>query len=181
MALINLVALRLENLRRRFVTLVERMQAGTLRKLPEPAQGPARKSFGQASRPNPLAEHGVRERWGWVTHLARQSYAAELERLLGDPEMQAMIAAEPRRMGRLLRPLCRMLGVHDMPDLLKLPSQQDVETVDWAAVAKMVEAEKAARAAGLPPPVWPQPPRPAPIRKPPFRFYLTTNGPPLPA
>ncbi|HEX3348989.1 MAG TPA: hypothetical protein VHS58_12910, partial [Acetobacteraceae bacterium] len=93
-----------------------------------------------------------------------------------------MIAAEPRRMGRILRSLCRMLGVSEIPDLLKLPSQADVVTVDWAAVRTMMEAEKAAQAAGLPPPVWPQPPRPTRRSKhpfPPFRFYITSHGPPL--
>jgi hypothetical protein len=69
-----------------------------------------------------------------------------------------------------------MLGVSEIPDLLRLPSQADVVTVDWAAHAKLVEAEKAATAAGLPPPVWPQPAR---TRKAPFRFYLTRYGQPL--
>ncbi|HEX3346785.1 MAG TPA: hypothetical protein VHS58_01630, partial [Acetobacteraceae bacterium] len=120
-------------------------------------------------------------RWGWVVNIACRN-GDELQRLLEDPEMQATIAAEPRRMGRILRPLCRMLGVSEIPDLLKLPSQADVVTVDWAAVRTMVEAEKAAQAAGLPPPVWPQPPRAARRSKhpfPPFRFYITSHGPPL--
>jgi hypothetical protein len=81
-------------------------------------------------------------------------------------------------MGRILRPLCRMLGVGEIPDLLRLPSQADVVTVDWAAHARMVEAEKAATAACLPPPVWPQPPFTG-TRKLPFRFYLTRYGQPL--
>ncbi|HEX3348258.1 MAG TPA: hypothetical protein VHS58_09185 [Acetobacteraceae bacterium] len=182
--LLNLIALRLQNLRRRFVTLVERIQAGTLRKLPEPGTAPKRKraaaSAERKPRPNLLAQHDVVERWGWVIGLACRN-GDELGRLLEDPEMQAMIAAEPRRMGRILRPLCRILGVYDMPDLLKLPSQVDVVTVDWAPVRVVIAAEKAARAAGLPAPVWPEPPRPArkPRRPfPPFRFYITADGPP---
>jgi hypothetical protein len=127
---------------------------------------------------NPLAEYGVRESWGWVTRIAREYHGNELERLLEDPEMQARIAAEPRRMGRILRPLCRMLGVGEIPDLLRLPSQADVVTVDWAAHARMVEAEKAATAAGLPPPPWDPPPFTG-TRDRPFRFYLTRYRQPL--
>ncbi|HEX3351036.1 MAG TPA: hypothetical protein VHS58_23320 [Acetobacteraceae bacterium] len=180
-ALLNLIALRLQNLRRRFVTLVERIQAGTLRKLPEPgtarARKPAARSAERKRRPNLLAGYGVREVWGWVVNIACRN-GDELQRLLEDPEMQAMIAAEPRRMGRILRPLCRMLGVGEIPDLLRLPSQADVVTVDWAAHARMVEAEKAATAAGLPPPPWDPPPFTG-TRDRPFRFYLTRYGQPL--
>ncbi|HEX3349086.1 MAG TPA: hypothetical protein VHS58_13400, partial [Acetobacteraceae bacterium] len=137
---IALLDLRLNNLRRRFLALVERIQAGTLRKLPEPGAARKRKPAAQSAerqpRPNPLAAYGVRESWGWVTRIAREYHGNELERLLEDPEMQARIAAEPRRMGRILRPLCRMLGVGEIPDLLRLPSQADVVTVDWAAHAR---------------------------------------------
>ncbi|HEX3347275.1 MAG TPA: hypothetical protein VHS58_04135 [Acetobacteraceae bacterium] len=182
-ALLALICARLSNLRHRFVSLFERMQAGTLPKLPEPGQAPKRKRAATSAALKPDPEHRVRESWGWLVNIARHHALAsreELQRLLDDKETQAMIAAEPRRMGRLLRPLCRMFGVDDMPDLLRLPSQAHVVTVDWAAVAKMVDAEKAAHAAGLPPPVWPQPPQPARIRKqPPFRFYITSHGPPL--
>ena len=180
-ALISLVHMRLNNLRRRFLALLERIQAGTLRKLPEPGQGRRRKPSARKLRPNLLAQYGVKDRWGWVVNIACRN-GDELQALLEDPEMQAMIAAEPRRMGRILRPVCRMLGVSEIPDLLRLPSQADVVTVDWAAHAKMVAAEKAATAAGLPPPVWPQPPRAARRSKhpfPPFRFYITSHGPPL--
>ncbi|HEX3348531.1 MAG TPA: hypothetical protein VHS58_10585, partial [Acetobacteraceae bacterium] len=176
-ALINLVHMRLDSLRRRFLGLLACIEAGTLRKLPEPGQGRTRKPSARKARPNPLAEYGVRETWGWVTRIAREYHGNELERLLEDPEMQARIAAEPRRMGRILRPLCGMLGVGEIPDLLRLPSQADVVTVDWAAHARMVAAEKAATTAGLPPP-WEPPPFTG-TRDRPFRFYLTRYGQPL--
>jgi hypothetical protein len=64
-----------------------------------------------------------------------------------------------------------MLGVGEIPDLLRLPSQADVVTIDWAAHARMVEAEKAATAAGLPPFTG--------TRDRPFRFYLTRYRHPL--
>jgi hypothetical protein len=42
----------------------------------------------------------------------------------------------------------------------------------------MVAAEKAATAAGLPPPPWDPPPFTG-TRDRPFRFYVTSHGPPL--
>ncbi|HEX3346474.1 MAG TPA: hypothetical protein VHS58_00055 [Acetobacteraceae bacterium] len=177
-ALINLIGARLDKLRRRFLALLEGIEAGTLPKLPERGTARKRKPSAAAAKPRPnlLAECGVRECWGWVMGIACTGYIGDFQRLLERPDMQAMIAAEPRRVGRILRPLCRMLGTHEIPDLLRLPSQADIVTVDWAAHARMVEAEKAAHAAGLPPPAWPPLP---PSRKAPFRFYLTRYGQPL--
>ena len=49
--------------------------------------------------------------------------ASQLQALLGDPEMAALIAAAPRQMGRVLRPLCRMLGIAPPPGLHVSPPQ----------------------------------------------------------
>jgi hypothetical protein len=174
--LLLLIGTRLMNLRRRFTALVLRMQAGPLPKLPEPGTARKRKATERKPRPNLVRDYGVRERWGWATHIACTGTLDDMQRLLDDPEMHALIAAEPRRMGRILRPLCRMLGVQEIPDLLRLASQSDIVTIDWAAHARLVEAEKAAQAAGLPLPVWPEPKK---ARKAPFRFYLTPYGQPL--
>ena len=46
---------------------------------------------------------------------------SQLQFLLTDPEFAALIAAAPQ-MGRVLRPLCRMLGV-ELPPLLARPSR----------------------------------------------------------
>lgn len=46
-------------------------------------------------------------------------YGGQLEFLLNDPETAALLAAAPSA-GRILRPLCRMLGV-TLPDFLQLP------------------------------------------------------------
>jgi hypothetical protein len=45
---------------------------------------------------------------------------SQLRHLLADPEMAALIEAAPQ-MGRLLRPLCRSLGVRLPPGLLPPP------------------------------------------------------------
>jgi hypothetical protein len=44
-------------------------------------------------------------------------YRGQLEHLLRDPDMAALIAAAPEPMGRALRPLCRMLGLPPPPIL----------------------------------------------------------------
>jgi len=44
-----------------------------------------------------------------------------LESLLRDPEMIALLAGDPR-LGRILRPLCWMLGVH--PSLMPAPPRR---------------------------------------------------------
>ena len=46
---------------------------------------------------------------------AAAPFAAELQRLIGDPQMAALLQANPG-MARLLRPLCRMLGVQQPPE-----------------------------------------------------------------
>ncbi len=46
-------------------------------------------------------------------------YGSQLEALLNDSETAALLAAAPSA-GRILRPLCRMLGV-TLPDFLQLP------------------------------------------------------------
>ena len=62
--------------------------------------------------------------FGWLIRLspAAACHGGQLERLLADPEMAALLAATPR-MGRLLRPLCRMLAVEPPPGLLAPPNR----------------------------------------------------------
>src|SRR6185437_15551987 len=56
----------------------------------------------------------------WLLRLAGHNsykvavYGGFLQNLLADPEMVALIAAAPQ-LGRVLRPLCRMLGVDPGP------------------------------------------------------------------
>jgi hypothetical protein len=54
---------------------------------------------------------------GWLIRRlpAASPFAEELQRLIGDPQMAALLQANPG-MARLLRPLCRMLGVQQPPD-----------------------------------------------------------------
>jgi hypothetical protein len=91
---------------------------------------------------------GVRlpSRRGWLLHTLGWEvavYGSQLETLLAEPDKQALLAARPG-IARLLRPLCRMLGV-DAP-ALALPVVVNVE-----AVARRAEKRRGARAA-----VWPR-------------------------
>jgi len=49
-------------------------------------------------------------------------YRSQLENLLRDPEMAALLAAAPASLGRPLRSLCWMLRV-DPPEILALPKK----------------------------------------------------------
>ena len=44
-------------------------------------------------------------------------FGCQLQHLLSDPEMVALISAAPQQMGRVLRPLCWMLGIKPPPGL----------------------------------------------------------------
>ncbi|MBV8094379.1 MAG: hypothetical protein JO110_14375 [Acetobacteraceae bacterium] len=57
--------------------------------------------------------------FGWLLPLVPGSaaYAGQVEHLLADPEMAALLAGAPQA-GRILRPLCRMLGIRPGPELL---------------------------------------------------------------
>jgi hypothetical protein len=45
------------------------------------------------------------------------AWRAQIEAMLDDPEMAAIVAGAPQ-MGRVLRPLCRMLGIKPVPALV---------------------------------------------------------------
>ncbi len=101
---------RLRRLSVRFARLAAQVQAGTLRAprrrpaTPRPPRPPPRRlprGFAWLMRPVPEAA----------------SAASQLQYLLAEPEMTALIAAAPQA-GRLLRPLCRMLGVRPPPSLV---------------------------------------------------------------
>jgi len=55
--------------------------------------------------------------FGWLVRLAPETtcHGSQLQHLLSDPEMTALLAAAPQ-IRRLLRPLCRMLAVAPPPE-----------------------------------------------------------------
>ena len=116
LVLFKLIWRRLRRMSRRFAVIMAHFRAGTL-----PAPGSA------LPRPATPRRDGLRpqrpsQRLGWVIYAVSwfvwgRHY--ELEEMLEDPEMAAQVAAAPQ-LGRVLRPLCRMLAVK-LPDMLRLP------------------------------------------------------------
>ncbi len=99
----------------RFEALFARWQAGTLPK-PRPTR-PARAARPVAARTRPR----MPTRRAWIIGMApaATNQASGLRLLLRRPEMAAFLAAAPQA-GRLLRPLCHLLGL-DPPAPLRPP------------------------------------------------------------
>jgi len=115
--LLILVWRRLRRTAARFAALTARIRAG---RLPRPTAGrrrPAGRPPDAARPPRPPPQR-LPARSAWLIRLVPEAAcsASQLRHLLDDPEMAALIAATPQ-MGRLLRPLCRMLGVDPPPGL----------------------------------------------------------------
>jgi len=126
---------------RRFARLVARIKAG---KLKPPRQRKVFPTAAKAAAPEPPppteeqqeektteAESPAKVRlppWpGWLIHVVGSHAAclrSQLEhRLKTDPEMAELMAAAPAQMARILRPVCRMLGM-DLPPALQQPQPQ---------------------------------------------------------
>ncbi len=107
---------RLNRLARRFTALAARASAGTA--------APGRRASPRpvAQRPHPPYQRLPR-RFAWLLPVVPGAAAAgsQLQHLLGEPQTAALLAAAPQA-GRLVRPLCRMLGVRPPPVLT--PSQR---------------------------------------------------------
>src|SRR5574337_1992820 len=116
-ALVLLIWTRLGRIAEKFAALAERVRAGNL-----PASAPGRTRSMPASvsaRPSrPKPEHDTR--FAWLIRLGvyhAAGFGSQFQHLLSDPEMVALISAAPSQMGRLLRPLCWMLGIKPSPGL----------------------------------------------------------------
>ncbi len=109
--LLELVGIRLQKLRKRFLALIARAQAGPL-----PPPRPPRDRKGQARK----RQHPFPEPFGWLLKLGAWRVAPcqrDLQRLLAHPEMQELLRKAPQA-GRLLRPLFWMLALKPDPALL---------------------------------------------------------------
>ncbi len=160
--LIILIWSRLRRLGTRFAALDARVQAGTLRA----TAAARRRAAPRAARPRPPPV--LPRRFAWLIRLVPESAAgaSQLQYLLAGPEMAALVAAAPQA-GRILRPLCHMLGLRP-PAILALPPP------DRRAAPACPAGADPARP--IPPPPEP-PPRPkAPTPAPPIT--LRACGPP---
>ena len=106
---------RLRRMAARFAAAAARLPAAYRPAQPRPALSRPRARDGRPRLPGGF---------GWLIRLspAAACHGGQLQRLLADPEMAALLAATPR-MGRLLRPLCRMLAVKPPPGLLAPPNR----------------------------------------------------------
>jgi hypothetical protein len=113
-ALLVLVWSRLSRLQTRLERLIAHWRAGTL-----PTPRPSR--AGQPRKPTPKPTLPTAPAW----LVARVGYTAavfgsQLQHALSDPDLAAFLAAAPQA-NRLLRPLCRMLGIEPPIKLRRTP------------------------------------------------------------
>ncbi len=115
--LIALIVDRLRRVKQRFSHVAARVHAGLY--VPCRSTTPPRKRPGQ---PPPPASK-LPQTFGWLLTLVPEAvqYRGQLEILLRDPEMAALLAAAPGPMARPLRSLCRMLGLPPPPILAPPP------------------------------------------------------------
>jgi hypothetical protein len=112
-ALIALIVTRIRTIKQLFAGLAARIQAGTY----QPRRFAPRRTA--PGRPPPVDK--LPKTFGWLLPLVPDAaaFGAQLQALLGDPEMAALIAAAPEAMRRPLRSLCRMLAVLPPPILAR--------------------------------------------------------------
>ena len=120
--LILLICARLRRITARFAALAARYAAGTLR----PARPPQARTADPDPPPprDPPPRDKLPRGYAWLIRLVpgAASYGSQLQYLLSQPEMAAMIAAVPR-MATLLRPLCRALAAEPTPPLPPSPQR----------------------------------------------------------
>jgi hypothetical protein len=133
--LVTAIWTRVSRLGRRFASVVARLRAGKL-----PAPGTARRRCGtRAGAPRPPSM--LPQIFGFVQRLMPETtpYAGALHALLQTPEMAALVAEAPQA-GRVLRPLCRTLGVTP-PAYLALPRRPQVRRPRAAPEKRVVPVE----------------------------------------
>jgi hypothetical protein len=104
-------------------------------------------------------------RQGWLGFYLPEIvlHRGQLSQLLATPEMAALIEAAPVQMGRVLRPLCRMLGLKPPPAIAPPPRRRPVRQPRPRP----------------PEPRWPHDPRTSGFTKgPPFLFLARASRPP---
>jgi len=109
--LFTLLWTRLGRTARRFETLFAQWQAGTL-----PNPRPSRAGQRRKSRTPPPRPPRGRTRVVALVGYRAAGHAGQLQHLLADPAMPVFLQAVPQA-GRMLRPLCHILGIAAAPEL----------------------------------------------------------------
>jgi hypothetical protein len=114
-ALIGLIIDRIRCIKQRFARLAARIREG---RYAVRIVAPHRRAE-VPRRPDPLPKT-----FGWLLKLVPEAvqYRGQLENLLRDPDMAALLAAAPASLGRPLRSLCHMLGL-PRPEILAPPAK----------------------------------------------------------
>jgi hypothetical protein len=157
---IHLIVARIRTIKQGFARLAARLAAG--RNTPR-RHTPRKRQVARTPRPkNPLPHH-----FGWLLPLVPEAicFRSQLEFLLRDPEMAALMATAPKSMGRVLRPLFWMLRLPPPPMLARPPRE--------------AKPSPAAPQAPQPQPSTPQPEQPYPQTPPPAP--PAPPAPPVPA
>jgi hypothetical protein len=125
-AVMGLIWRRVRQLGDRFAKLVERVRAGGFcDELPVRGRVASARPEGTEAVWPRRALGKLRQHFGWIVHLLRETKQSKnsLYWVLARPEFKELIAAAPLHFGRILRPLCRMLGV-EMPIPLLLAARE---------------------------------------------------------
>jgi len=106
---------RLSRLTTRLRDLLARIEAERTKPRPASAATPRPRAPRPAkpkSEPNPNPAPALPRGFGWITQPLPEAngHAHTLRQFLCEPETEALIASDPR-IGRILRPLCHMLGI----------------------------------------------------------------------
>ena len=143
--LIGLIIDRIRGLKQRFARIAARVGAGTY--------APRRFASRPQAEPKPRPPSQLPQKFGWLLKLVPPAVGArsQLQSLLRDPEMAALIAAAPTSLGRPLRSLCWMLG-------LRPPEIQALPATPRKPRQKPPPAPEAPAPEPPPPPPFPEPP-----------------------
>ena len=112
---------RLRRLAVRFEALAAKVRAGRLPAAPV-ARLRAPPLPPQYRLPGRPQTYRLPRGFGWLLRLVPETvaYGGQVEHLLADPKMTALLAASPQA-GRILRPLCHMLAIKPPPALAAPP------------------------------------------------------------
>ena len=119
LSLIALIITRIRETKQAFARLAARIAAGTY--APRRRSGPPRPPAVRKPRPPP---NPLLRKFGWLLPLVPPAvvFGGQLDSLLRDPEMAALLAAAPVSLRRPLRSLCWMLRV-EPPKILARPAR----------------------------------------------------------
>jgi hypothetical protein len=116
--LMMLIMNKIRGIKQRFADLAARITAGKFFSRHRPAATQRQHTERRPPPPNPL------QGFAWMIKLVPGTavYGSQLQYLLAEPEMAALVAAAPTAMGRPLRSLCWMLGISP-PPILTAPAR----------------------------------------------------------